>query len=113
MNTKFVTTDTAGPAGHLDRTGNPATTKGARGAPLPEIMAASEAASRIHRTHPGIISAAGRLQKVVQDNGNIWQKVQNLDADAARQVAVRIVRFAQAHQTPVMVSAALSAAKRN
>ncbi len=46
---------------------------------------------------------SGRLQKDVLDNGDLWQKVQNLDENAARQVAVRIVRFAQAHQAPVIV----------
>ena len=46
---------------------------------------------------------SGRLQKGVLDNGDLWQTVQNLDEDAARQVAVQIVRFAQAHQASVIV----------
>ncbi len=44
-----------------------------------------------------------RLQKGVLDNGDLWQKVQNLDENAAQQVAVQIVRFAQAHQAFVIV----------
>ncbi len=42
-------------------------------------------------------SQSGRLQANVQDNIDLWKKVRNIDENAARQVARRIVDFAIVH----------------
>ena len=46
---------------------------------------------------------SGRLQKDVQDNVNLWEKVRNMDENAARQVARQIVHFAITHKAKVVV----------
>ncbi len=46
---------------------------------------------------------SGRLQPDVQDNAFLWEKVRNLDENAARQVASQIVGFARLHGAQVIV----------
>jgi IS605 OrfB family transposase len=46
---------------------------------------------------------SGRLQPGVRDNVALWNKIRNLDENAARQTAVAIVRFAQEHGAKVIV----------
>ncbi|CAB3393828.1 transposase [Kyrpidia spormannii] len=46
---------------------------------------------------------SGRLQPAVQDNANLWNKIRNLDENAAKQTAVTIVRFAREHGARVIV----------
>jgi len=46
---------------------------------------------------------SGRLQPGVQDNAVLWEKVRNLDDNAARQVASQIVGFSQGHGAKVIV----------
>jgi IS605 OrfB family transposase len=46
---------------------------------------------------------SGRLQPGVQDNVALWNKIRNLDKNAARQTAVTIVRFAKEHGAKVIV----------
>lgn len=46
---------------------------------------------------------SGRLQPDVQDNALLWEKVRNLDENAARQVASQIVGFAKTHDAKVIV----------
>ena len=46
---------------------------------------------------------SGRLQKDVQDNVNLWEKVRNMDENTARQVARQIVNFALQNEAKVIV----------
>ncbi|WP_232796691.1 zinc ribbon domain-containing protein [Kyrpidia spormannii] len=46
---------------------------------------------------------SGRLQPGVQDNANLWNKIRNLDENAAKQTAVTIVQFAMEHGARVIV----------
>ncbi len=48
-------------------------------------------------------SQSGRLQANVQDNVDLWEKVRNIDENAALQVARQIVDFAIAHEAKVIV----------
>lgn len=46
---------------------------------------------------------SGRLQANVHDNVGLWNKVRNIDENAARQVARQIVKFAIDHGAKVVV----------
>ncbi len=46
---------------------------------------------------------SGRLQPDVQDNASLWEKIRNLDDNAARQVASQIVEFARVRGAQVIV----------
>jgi len=48
-------------------------------------------------------SNSGRLQANVHDNVDLWEKVRNLDENAARQVARQIVNFSIDNQAKVIV----------
>ncbi|ADG06356.1 transposase, IS605 OrfB family [Kyrpidia tusciae DSM 2912] len=53
----------------------------------------------IHRKR----AQSGQLQPGVQDNANLWNKIRNLDENAAKQTALAIVRFAKKHGAKVIV----------
>ncbi|PTQ56536.1 MAG: Transposase [Candidatus Carbobacillus altaicus] len=62
-----------------------------------------------HRRHRLLVAIyrkraqSGRIQRGVQDNVALWNKIRNLDEHAAKQTAVVIVRFAKEHGAKVIV----------